>query len=347
MMPYFSVIVPVYNVAPYLREALDSVLAQTFTDWECLCVDDGSTDGSGKILDEYAAKDARFRIFHKENGGVSIARNLALNKAKGEYVSFLDGDDVLLPKRLEIAHEHLSETNADLLRLRAFKWDDSESVDYDALESSELLNTYISHSDVLTWGVPFFLSKGYLHGVFLRMSLAKSVRFVEYMAFREDNIYMLEVLHKVQTCAVGADAGYLYRQREGSAVHSELTYERAVSFLKEVIRVQKSYDCRFHKNFCTIVTDFLYDVLSSSDVNHSNKEDIANLKEQVRDIFAKGLVFRPQTLFYRRWCIILYNECNIAWPSRLTQTLLLFQYRIKPKSWRGLYQRRDEKNGVI
>lgn len=78
--PFFSIIIPVYNVAPYLRECLDSVLAQTFTDWECLCVADGSTDDSGIILDEYAQKDPRFRVFHKKNGGVSAARNLALDK---------------------------------------------------------------------------------------------------------------------------------------------------------------------------------------------------------------------------------------------------------------------------
>ena len=76
--PFFSIIIPVYNVAPYLRECLDSVLAQTYPNWECLCVNDGSTDGSSAILDEYAEKDSRFRVFHKTNGGVSAARNISL-----------------------------------------------------------------------------------------------------------------------------------------------------------------------------------------------------------------------------------------------------------------------------
>ena len=79
----FSIIIPVYNVAQYLRECLDSVLAQTFTDWEAICVDDGSTDGSGAILDEYAAKDWRFRVIHQDNAGVGFARNVALNVARG------------------------------------------------------------------------------------------------------------------------------------------------------------------------------------------------------------------------------------------------------------------------
>ena len=67
MTPFFSIIIPVYNVAPYLRECLDSVVAQTFTDWEAICVDDGSTDGSGAILDEYEAGDKRFRVIHQRN----------------------------------------------------------------------------------------------------------------------------------------------------------------------------------------------------------------------------------------------------------------------------------------
>ena len=89
----FSIVIPVYNVAPYLRECLDSLLAQTCADWEAVCVDDGSTDSSGAILDEYAANDSRFVVVHQENRGVSAARNKGLDIAKGEWLVFLDGDD--------------------------------------------------------------------------------------------------------------------------------------------------------------------------------------------------------------------------------------------------------------
>lgn len=88
-----SVIVPVYNVEKYLRCCLDSILAQTYTNWECILVDDGSTDASGKICDEYAANDNRINVIHKENGGVSSARNLGIEKAKGEWIFFMDSDD--------------------------------------------------------------------------------------------------------------------------------------------------------------------------------------------------------------------------------------------------------------
>lgn len=93
--PKFSIIIPVYNVEPYLRECLDSLLAQTFIDWEAICVDDGSADDSLCILQEYASKDARFRAVHQDNAGVSEARNLGLSLAVGEYIVFLDADDCI------------------------------------------------------------------------------------------------------------------------------------------------------------------------------------------------------------------------------------------------------------
>ena len=110
----FSIIIPVYNVEPYLRECLDSVLAQTFMDWECLCVDDGSTDGSGDILDDYAAKDPRFRVFHKKNGGVSSARNLALDTANGEWIWCIDADDAIRPESLQHIHDVVSLADIDV-----------------------------------------------------------------------------------------------------------------------------------------------------------------------------------------------------------------------------------------
>ena len=91
----FSIIIPVYNVEKYLRDCLDSVLAQTYPDWEAVCVNDGSTDGSSVILEEYSSKDSRFKVFNQANGGLSLARNTGLDEAKGDYILFLDSDDWL------------------------------------------------------------------------------------------------------------------------------------------------------------------------------------------------------------------------------------------------------------
>lgn len=105
--PRVSVVMPVYNTAPYLGECLDSLLAQTEHSWECLAVDDGSTDGSAGILDAYAARDPRIRVLHCPNGGPSAARNAALDLARGEWIAMLDSDDAwhetLLEKALQCA----------------------------------------------------------------------------------------------------------------------------------------------------------------------------------------------------------------------------------------------------
>lgn len=98
--PKVSVIVPVYNVEKLLQRCIDSILAQTFTDFELLLIDDGSKDKSGEICDEYAAKDSRIRVFHKQNGGVSTARNIGIDKAQGEWIYFVDSDDIVLPSAL-------------------------------------------------------------------------------------------------------------------------------------------------------------------------------------------------------------------------------------------------------
>lgn len=99
--PEISVIVPVYNVEKYLRRCIDSILAQTYTDFEILLVDDGSTDGSLAICNDYASRDCRVRVFHQANGGASSARNLGMEKVSGKWLTFCDADDYVYPNWLE------------------------------------------------------------------------------------------------------------------------------------------------------------------------------------------------------------------------------------------------------
>ena len=101
MCPKISIIVPVYNVERYLRRCVDSIVAQSFQDWELLLIDDGSSDNSGMICDEYAEKEDRIKVFHKKNGGVSSARNVGLDNANGEWIMFVDSDDWIEKTMLE------------------------------------------------------------------------------------------------------------------------------------------------------------------------------------------------------------------------------------------------------
>ena len=110
-----SIIVPVYNVEPYLRKCLDSIVGQTYRDLEILVIDDGSTDCSGKICDEYAELDGRIKVFHTENRGLSAARNLGLNNAAGDYIGFVDSDDWVESDMYEVLMKKAEETGADIV----------------------------------------------------------------------------------------------------------------------------------------------------------------------------------------------------------------------------------------
>jgi glycosyltransferase involved in cell wall biosynthesis len=128
--PIISVLIPVYNVEDYLLSCLDSVFSQTFTDYEVICVDDGSTDKSGDILDEYTSREVRMKVIHQQNLGQSAARNTALKHARGEYIHFLDSDDLIHPQLLEIVFFFAEEHGAELVcfqddRNNGFGWGES------------------------------------------------------------------------------------------------------------------------------------------------------------------------------------------------------------------------------
>ena len=115
-----SVVVPIYNTETYLRRALDSILSQTHKDWEAILVDDGSTDASGRIAEEYEQCDRRFRVIHKPNGGQSEARNVGLEHISGEYLLFLDADDFMHPQLMSLCLEAIQRDGSDLV---AFTYD--------------------------------------------------------------------------------------------------------------------------------------------------------------------------------------------------------------------------------
>ena len=109
-----SIIVPIYNVEKYIKECIDSIINQTYKNLEIILVDDGSPDCCPKICDEYSKKDKRIKVIHKENGGLSSARNAGLDVAKGEYVSFIDSDDVVDEKFIETLYNLCIENNCDI-----------------------------------------------------------------------------------------------------------------------------------------------------------------------------------------------------------------------------------------
>ena len=122
--PLISVVIPAYNAEQFLDETLESVLSQTYEHWECIIVNDGSTDNTESIAKKWCEKDARFRYFYKENSGASDTRNLGIKEARGEYIAFLDADDLYMPNFLKVCLENLVEKDVDLVAPKMLEfWD--------------------------------------------------------------------------------------------------------------------------------------------------------------------------------------------------------------------------------
>lgn len=145
-----SVIVPIFNIEDYLIRCLDSVLNQTYRDLEIILVDDGSTDSSGRICDEYAKRDARIRVIHKGNGGLSSARNAGLEQATGEYIFMPDGDDVLHPQMIGILYDLIKSGDYDFSMCYGEKVYDISAISKKCAEIKEVITKNIySHNEIM------------------------------------------------------------------------------------------------------------------------------------------------------------------------------------------------------
>ena len=237
----FSLIIPVYNVAPYLRECLDSILAQIFTDWEAICVNDGSTDGSGGILDEYAARDVRFRVVHKENGGVSVARNLAIEKASGDYIGFVDADDAIARDWLLRAKEYIEANDADVVRFEMQRWKGGKLPEPKWDNELTILS---DRKSLVEWGWPKYLSVdcGGPWNVFARRSLVQDRgTFPVGMRMKEDRIFLLHLLMKTGKMVLSDYQGYFYRERVDGACGSRRQVADARRYVDEVKNLSAKY----------------------------------------------------------------------------------------------------------
>ena len=186
--PKISIIVPVYKVEQYLRRCLDSILAQTFTDWECILIDDGSPDKSGAICDEYASRDSRFCVIHQENKGVSAARNAGLDAARGQWIGFVDSDDWCEKEMYE--HLYSSALNQDVDVVIC-------GIVGQSVEKNILLNSFDAKKNL------FSLRKSFGGYSFLRLVRQKcigNIRFDESISFLEDIKFfygVFSVAHKI------------------------------------------------------------------------------------------------------------------------------------------------------
>ena len=150
-----SIIVPIYNIEGYIRECIDSILAQTYPDFELILVDDGSPDNCGRICDEYAEKDVRIKVIHKENGGLTSARNAGLSVAKGDWIMHVDGDDWIEPDMIESLIEAAKATEADLVfgdYMKYGPYAGNHKLPTWSIDKKESMSRYIAYMMTTIWG---------------------------------------------------------------------------------------------------------------------------------------------------------------------------------------------------
>lgn len=208
--PLVSVVVPVYNTAPYLPACLDSLLAQTYTRMEILCVNDGSSDNSLEILRDYAGKDSRIRIIDQPNSGPAAARNVALDVAAGDYVGGLDSDDCWEPQLLEKAVQAL-EPGADMVVFDAqFLMEDG------SVEDAGLLRSCPKGAVNMTPRLAAVMPVAFWDKLWRRSFLDEhSLRMPRGLIFEDESFYCMACLHARRVC-IAETNGYLYRQRADS-----------------------------------------------------------------------------------------------------------------------------------
>lgn len=217
-----SIIIPVYNVEEYLGDCIESIIAQTFQDWELILVDDGSPDQSGALCDKYVFSDPRIRVFHKTNGGVSSARNLGIQKAEGEWITFIDADDFVGKFYLHGLYRPIEEGECvDFVHGGCTNYENGA-----ATTINQSYKYYVGNDK----GKVFSLFRGLVVSKLFKTELIKRIHltFDEGMSVAEDMAFTLDYLLFVNYYAFVPEINYFYRRDNvGSTTHKtiQLSYE--------------------------------------------------------------------------------------------------------------------------
>lgn len=323
-IPAISIIVPVYNTEKFLHRCIDSILSQTFTDWELLLIDDGSTDGSGEICDCWAKKDARIRTIHQKNAGVSTARNKGILESKGHYLLFLDSDDSLQESCCFRLFRCIQETNVDCV-IFGFKQASG------SIWAPPFERTYNSRQHFL-FDFPFWLQTELLSSSVNKIYKKELVNktFPADMSFGEDLVFCLNYLRQCEKICFMPWPLYLHNNlNEKSITH---TFRK--SQIRDIERWQtailqftdKGIECKsLYNKYMKDVTLWLKRFYASNEIKRKEKKDF--LKDWYRHSHLKGIKFECRLPIVDRF-ILLCLRCNL-W--LLPDTLLSIKYRLKKK----------------
>lgn len=242
-----SIIIPVYKVEQYLPKCLDSILAQTFSDFEALLINDGSPDRSGTIAEDYAAHDSRIKVFHKENGGVSSARNYGLQQARGQYIAFCDSDDWVEPDWLETLYQQMNFYSVDLSVCGMLKENEAGKI----LFSIEEDQVYVKNKEeillTLFEGDKYYKYQGWIFNKLYKREIIMQyhISFKEDIFYSEDRLFNFFYYCYCTSAVFSTSYKYHYLIRQNSAMTSYQegnAYEEKYGSFMDAFEIM-SHDC--------------------------------------------------------------------------------------------------------
>lgn len=290
-MPQISIIVPVYNVELYLEKCIDSILNQIFKDFELILVDDGSTDSSGKICDEYALKDRRVKVIHKKNGGQSSARNTGIDIAQGNYIGFVDSDDWIEPDMYEVLYKNCKNNNCDIGVIGinfVYKDKRRQSLQYPLQKwnKKEAMLKLIEHK----YFGNYFCSKLFSKKLF------KEIKFKEEIIY-EDIDLMYKIINKAEYVIAEGVFKYNYLQREGSTVRNkDINYDEFYVKKERIEFLKKYYPNTLNYAEKDLFFTALKSLENSRNTEKSFEDVIKVLKKYYKYMFSMDLNYKTKIL---------------------------------------------------
>lgn len=293
LQPFLSIIIPVYNAEAFLRQSLDSILSQTFSDFELVLVDDGSKDNSGIICDEYSQSEVRVKVVHKQNAGASEARNTGIEQSSAELICFIDADDVISPDYIQqLIDDYSKALDVDfVIQGMIQKWPDYNTVFkmsdgiYD-LSSSEGYK-FFEEVKINDFSGPY--CKIYRRSILNQYN----IRFSKGIIYAEDFDFLLRYLMHCQTVIASSATNYYYLMHGGSVSSKIYDFDKEISGLQHLYESYNKILLRFYSqtlegNYRKAISAYIWRVIYSNyRYAYTRSERIANFKK-----------FRPEFISY-------------------------------------------------
>lgn len=317
-MKKISVIVPVYNVEKYLSQCLDSIIHQTYKNLEIILVDDGSTDSSGLICDNYSQKDKRIKIIHKCQGGLSDARNAGLKIATGEYISFIDSDDFIDKNMYSILINNTQKYNSDIVWFNYYNYYSKKHfINSSIIKNNDLYD--LSSSDKIKFAKNLFYQykmDAHVWAKLYKRSIFNNIKF-PYGKLFEDIFVLLPILSNAKIISTIPDCLYFYRNRSESIVNQYFKQNiiKNIDFIESRIILAINYKNHFpnipeSNLFLFDVIKTAFDTLYKFDNYHTQQKIITHLMSK---LLKEKLPVKIKLRIIRRYFYALFKEINYVY----------------------------------